>query len=88
MKPKFCNRFVVQYELPCEKPEDNVRMTRGKRSYRFSVPINLPDAHSLGFVQLFHLAERGKLLGLSTPLNNRIDSSESTPIVSTTDASH
>lgn len=81
MKPKFCNKFTVQYELPCEKPEDNVRMTRGKRSYRFFVPVNLHDAHSLGFIQLFNLSERSKLLGLSTDPNNRIDSSKNTELV-------
>lgn len=66
--------YTVQFEFPCDNPEDNVvkrlRMKRGKQFIEFSVPINLPDLHHKGFSELLQLSQRRELLGLSTPLNN------------------
>ena len=66
--------YTVQFELPVNNPEKNVRMKRGKGHLVFYVPLNHPDAHNMGFQDLIAAQELSGLLVLSTPLkNNKID---------------
>jgi len=61
-------RFTVQFELPVENPENNVSMKRVRGSIKFFVPVNLHDAHHLGFQELLEKAERcGKLRLVDIP---------------------
>lgn len=65
-------RYTVQYEMPCEYPENNVRMICRKNVNHFFVPINHRLAHNLGYQDLIDAVERGKLFELSTRLNNTV----------------
>lgn len=66
--------YQVQFILPVDKPEDNVRRTLKKTVVVFDVPINLPNLHTIGYSDLVALAELRESLDLSTPLNNTVDS--------------
>lgn len=66
--------YEVQFVLPVDNPEKNVRITRVKGSCSFEVPINHPDAHNMGFQDLLAAAELSGLLGLPTHLNTDTDS--------------
>jgi len=48
--------YQVQFVLPVDKPEDNVRVTRGQDGYYFDVPTNLPGCAHLGFADLLRMA--------------------------------
>lgn len=63
-------RYTVQYETPCEYPENNVRMICRKNVNHFYVPLNHQSAHNMGLQDLIEAVERGKLFALSTGLNN------------------
>jgi hypothetical protein len=62
--------YSVQYALPCDNPVNNVSIYRGKGFIRFTVPINHPDAHNMGFQDLIAAAELSGLLELS-PKHNK-----------------
>jgi len=63
--------YSVQFELPVNNPEKNVRMKRGRSSITFYVPINHPDAHNLGFQDLIAAQELSGLLVVSPTLNKK-----------------
>lgn len=65
--------YSVQYSLPVDNPVNNVSKHVGKGFIRFTVPINHPDAHNMGFQDLIAAAELSGLLDLSTPLNRNRD---------------
>lgn len=50
--------WSVQFTMPCEQPENNVRVRREKKALCFDVPINLPEIHNLTLAQLILLAQR------------------------------
>jgi len=62
--------YDVQFVLPVDNPEKNVRITRKGKVAHFEVPINHPDAHNMGFMDLLAAAELSGLLGLPTHLNS------------------
>lgn len=64
--------YRVQYEMPVNDPVNNVRMERKRGVIHFFVPLNHPDAHNLGLVELMAAVERRELLTLSTDLNNTV----------------
>lgn len=63
--------FQVQFVLPVDNPEKNVRVTKRKQLFTFEVPVNHPDAHQMGFMDLLAAAELSGLLGLPTHLNKK-----------------
>jgi len=68
--------YTVQFVLPVDNPVNKVAVTRAKGHMRFEVPLNHPDAHTMGLMQLIAAAELSGLLGLSTHLKNKIASEE------------
>ncbi len=62
-------KYQVQFSLPVDNPEKNVRITRGRKMFTFEVPINHPEAHNMGFMDLLFAVELSGLLGLSTDVN-------------------
>lgn len=66
-------RYIVQFELPVDNPENNVRIKRTKQGTTFYVPINYQDIHNMTYADLVAAADLSGLLHLSTPLNNNID---------------
>lgn len=64
--------YCVQYKLPVENPVSNVSLRRGNGQYIFEVPINHPDAHKMGFMDLLASAELSGLITLSPPHKNKI----------------
>lgn len=65
-------KFTVQYIWPVNNPEYNVGMERRRRVFKFYVPINHPNAHTMGFQELLEAGQATDLSTLSTPLNNKI----------------
>lgn len=63
--------YQVQFTLPVDNPVNNVRKTVVKGGYIFEVPLNHPDAHNMGFMDLIAAWELSGLLGLSTHLNKK-----------------
>ena len=63
--------YAVQFQLPVDKPENNVRLTKEKHTWIFDVPINHPDAHNMGYEDLIAAAELSGRLVLLTTLNNK-----------------
>lgn len=63
-------KFSVQYIWPVDNPEYNVGMERRRRVFKFFVPINHPDAHTMGFQQLLEAGHLHDLSAQSTALNN------------------
>jgi len=63
--------YNVQFVLPVDNPSSNVRITRRKGSISFEVPINHPDAHRMGFMDLCAAAELSGLFSVSTTLNKK-----------------
>ena len=61
--------YSVQFLLPVDNPVNNVMKRVGKGHITFSVPINHPDAHNMGFQDLIAAAELSGLIDLSTPHN-------------------
>lgn len=57
-------RFIVQFCMPVDNPENNVRMSwvdeAEKSCLFFEVPINSPNAHMLGLAELLSLAGANK----------------------------
>lgn len=51
-------RYEVQFTIPCEEPENNVRRKFKRGTYCFEVPINHPLAHNLGYQDLLAAAIR------------------------------
>jgi len=68
--------FTVQFVLPVDNPVNKVCMTRSKGHMVFEVPINHPDAHTMGLMKLIAAAELSGLLGLSPTLKNKIASEQ------------
>jgi hypothetical protein len=62
--------YTVQYALPVDNPVSNVSMSKRNKTITFQVPINHPDAHKMGFMDLMAAAELSGLFTVSTPLNN------------------
>ena len=63
--------FSVQFILPVDNPVNNVRMCKQGKVVIFEVPVNHPEAHSMGFMDLMAAAELSGLFTVSPPLNNR-----------------
>lgn len=63
--------YEVQFILPVDNPVNNVRMSRRGKVVTFEVPINHPEAHKMGFMDLMTAAELSGLFTVSPPLNNR-----------------
>ena len=63
--------YSVQFLLPVDNPVNNVAIYKGKGFIRFSVPINHPDAHNMGFQDLIAAAELSGLLEISPRLNKK-----------------
>lgn len=64
-------RFTVQYIWPVDNPVYNVGMKRSYRVFHFFVPINHPDAHTMGFSALLDAAHLSDLHTQSTAHNNK-----------------
>lgn len=62
--------YSVQYSLPVDNPVNNVSKYVGKGFIRFTVPINHPNAHNMGFQDLLAAQELSGLLELS-PKHNK-----------------
>lgn len=60
--------YVVQFTYPVDNPTNKVRLTKDKGVMHFEVPLNHPEAHSMGFMDLCAAAELSGLLGLPTAL--------------------
>lgn len=54
--PRQTSRFGIQFTIPCEVPENNVRVVVKKGIPTFEVPINHPLANSLGYAELIAAA--------------------------------
>lgn len=65
-------KFTVQYIWPVDNPEYNVGMTRGRRVFKFFVPINHPSAHTMGFSELLEAAYLSESSTLSTDHNKSV----------------
>lgn len=63
--------YQVQYILPVDNPVSNVRMSKRGKVITFEVPVNHPDAHKMGFMDLLAAAELSGLFTVSPPLNNK-----------------
>jgi hypothetical protein len=61
--------YTVQFVLPVDKPENKVLVVKRKSHWLFEIPINHPDAHNLGFMDLLAASELSGLLGLSPSSN-------------------
>jgi len=61
--------YIVQFVLPCENPEKKVLVVKRRSLWTFEVPINHPDAHNMGFMDLVAAVDLSGLLGLSTHSN-------------------
>jgi len=62
--------FTVQFTLPVDNPVSNVSVRRQKAHMTFDVPINHPDAHKMGLMDLIAAAELSGLITVSPPPNN------------------
>ena len=62
--------YQVQFSLPCEKPEDNIKIIRRKTIIIFEVPVNLPELHNVGYSQLLEFSERAALRQVINMDNN------------------
>lgn len=63
--------YTVQFVLPVDNPVNKVIVTKNRGSWCFEVPVNHPEAHTMGFMDLVAAAELSGLLGLSTDSNNK-----------------
>jgi len=72
--------YTVQFVLPVDNPVNKVSMSRSKGHMVFEIPINHPDAHTMGLMQLIAAAELSGLLRLSPTLKNKIASEEKSSI--------
>lgn len=72
--------YSVQFVMPVDNPENNVRRRDKGRVIHFEVPINHPNAHTFGWAQFAAAAAHGERLRLSPPLNNTVDSEVSKDI--------
>ena len=64
-------QYTVQYTLPVDNPASNVSMRRGKGVIHFTVPLNHPDAHTLGFMDLVASAELSGKIDIFTAPNKK-----------------
>lgn len=55
-------RYEVQYELPVNNPLMNVAKRKHKRGTTFYVPVNHPNAHSMGYAELIEACETSGLV--------------------------
>lgn len=74
----FMTTYTVQFILPVDNPVLNVSITRAKTHMKFEVPINHPDAHKMGLMDLIAAAELSGLHTVSPTLNKKIDLKEKT----------
>lgn len=74
--------YTVQFTMPVDNPVSNVRMGRKKAHMTFEVPLNHPEAHKMGLMDLIAAAELSGLLVVSPDLNNkkRIDKESSNKV--------
>ena len=63
--------FTVQFTLPVDNPVTNVSVNRKKGHMTFDVPINHPDAHKMGLMDLIAAAELSGLITVSPAHNNK-----------------
>lgn len=63
--------FTVQYTLPVDNPVSKVSVRRQKAHMVFDVPINHPDAHRMGLMDLIAAAELSGLITVSPTPNNK-----------------
>ena len=63
--------FTVQFTLPVDNPVCKVSVRRQKAHMTFDVPINHPDAHTMGLMDLIAAAELSGLVTVSPDLNNK-----------------
>lgn len=70
--------YTVQYTLPVDNPVNNVSGSKKNGCYYFQVPINHPDAHNFGFLDLIAAVELSGLITVSPTLNkNRLTDKKS-----------
>jgi hypothetical protein len=62
--------YEVQYVLPVDNPEKNVRKRCGKFKNTYEVPINYPNAHNLSLLDLQAAVEFSGLFTVSTTSNS------------------
>jgi len=62
--------YTVQYILPCEYPEGQVRVSKRRGHMTFEVPVNYPNAHKLTLMDLIAAQELSGLFTVS-PTPNR-----------------
>ena len=63
--------YSVQFTLPVDNPVSNVSVKRDKAHMTFDVPINHPDAHKMGLMDLIAAAELSGLITVSPDHNNK-----------------
>lgn len=63
--------FTVQFTLPVDNPVTNVSVRRQKAHMTFDVPINHPEAHKMGLMDLIAAAELSGLVTVQPDLNNK-----------------
>jgi len=73
--------ITVQFELPVDNPQDNVRTKCEQKGMKIFVPINLPGVHNLSLVELLNLAKPTELFTVLTTLNNTVVVSKEVPVV-------
>lgn len=61
--------YKVQFVLPVDNPVSNVSQCRGKGYHEFLVPINHPNAHTMGYQELLGAAQLSGLFHLRTGVN-------------------
>lgn len=67
-------RYVVQYVMPVDNPENKVCVTYRRGVYIFEIPLNHPHVHTIGLKDLIDATNASQLLTLSTGLNNSVPS--------------
>lgn len=50
-------KFSVQFTLPVDNPVNNVRCKAKNGKFSFEVPLNHPDAHTMGLLQLLEASK-------------------------------
>ena len=62
--------YQVQFVLPVDNPEKNVRRSCEKGTWTFEVPINYPNAHNLSYMDLVAACELSGLFTVPTSPNS------------------
>lgn len=64
--------YTVQFTLPVDNPVSSVSVSRRKGHMTFDVPINHPEAHKMGLMDLIASAELSGLITVSPGPNNSV----------------